>query len=88
VFSYSDGMLPGPRGGQHVHPNAGPLGGQIAATFIATNTVHGLPTLTGFTRTFAMSALVLAGCAVAGLLIPTRPRAITRLEPAATPETG
>jgi len=31
---------------------------------------------------------VLAGCAVAGLLIPTRPRAITTLEPAATPETG
>jgi hypothetical protein len=35
-----------------------------------------------------MSALVLAGCAVAGLLIPTGPRAITTLEPAATPETG
>jgi MFS family permease len=56
--------------------------------FIATNTVNGLPALTGFTRTFAMSALVLAGCAVAGLLIPTRPRAITTLEPVAAPETG
>ena len=66
----------------------GALGGQIAATFIATNTVHGLPTVTGFTRTFTMSALVLGGCAVAGLLIPTRPRAIPTLEPAATPETG
>jgi hypothetical protein len=30
----------------------------------------GLPALTGFTSTFAMAALFLAGCVVAGLLIP------------------
>jgi EmrB/QacA subfamily drug resistance transporter len=66
----------------------GALGGQIAATFVAANTIDGVPTLTGFTRSFAMSALVLAGCAVAGLLIPARTLAVTTLEPAATTETG
>jgi EmrB/QacA subfamily drug resistance transporter len=48
----------------------GALGGQIAATFVASRMVHGLPALTGFTATFAMAALFLAGCVVAGLLIP------------------
>jgi EmrB/QacA subfamily drug resistance transporter len=62
----------------------GALGGEIAATFVAANTLDGLPTLTGFTRSFAMSALVLAGCAVAGLLIPARPLTVATLEPAAT----
>ena len=66
----------------------GALGGQIAATFVAANTVDGPPTLTGFTRSFAMSALVLAGCAVAGLLIPARPLTVATLKPAATPEPG
>ena len=60
----------------------GALGGQIAATFVAANTLHGLPTLTGFTKTFAMSALVLACCAVAALLIPARRLTATTLEPA------
>jgi hypothetical protein len=46
--------------------------------------VRGLPTLTGFTETFAMSALFLACCAVAGLLIPTRAPAVTALASAAT----
>jgi MFS family permease len=62
----------------------GALGGQIAATFVAASTVHGLPTLTGFTQTFAMSALFLACCAVAGLLIPTRAPTVTSLPSAAT----
>jgi len=62
----------------------GALGGEIAATFVAANMVDGLPTLTGFTRSFAMSALVLAGCAVAGLLIPAQPLTVATLEPAAT----
>jgi EmrB/QacA subfamily drug resistance transporter len=66
----------------------GALGGEIAATFVAANMVDGLPTLTGFTRSFAMSALVLAGCAVAGLLIPARPLTVATLEPAVTPETS
>jgi MFS family permease len=57
----------------------GALGGQIAATFVAGSTVHGLPALTGFTMTFAMSALFLLGCVAAGVLIPA-----TR----ATPRTG
>jgi hypothetical protein len=33
-----------------------------------------------------MSALVLAGCAVAGLLIPARPLTVATLEPAVTSE--
>jgi hypothetical protein len=66
----------------------GALGGQLAATFVAASTVHGLPTLTGFTQTFAMSALFLAGCVVAGLLVPARLSAQAPLRPAATPETG
>jgi MFS family permease len=64
----------------------GALGGQIAATFVAGSTLHGLPTLTGFTQTFAMSALFLAGCVVAGLLVPARGRAVPSLQPAATSE--
>lgn len=66
----------------------GALGGQLAATFVAASTVHGLPTLTGFTQTFAMSALFLAGCVVAGLLVPARLAARAPLQPAATSETG
>ncbi len=66
----------------------GALGGQLAATFVAANMVDGVPALAGFTRSFAMSALVLAGCAVAGLLIPSRAVTVTALEPAATPEPG
>jgi EmrB/QacA subfamily drug resistance transporter len=66
----------------------GALGGQIAATFVAGSTLHGLSALTGFTKTFAMSALFLAGCVVAGLLVPARGQAIPSLQPAATSEVG
>jgi EmrB/QacA subfamily drug resistance transporter len=62
----------------------GALGGQIAATFVASRVVHGLPALTGFTATFAMAALFLAGCVVAGLLIPAPTPALPSLQP----ETG
>jgi EmrB/QacA subfamily drug resistance transporter len=66
----------------------GALGGQIAATFVAGATVHGLPVLAGFTRTFAMAALFLACCMVAGLLIPARAADAASLQPvAAAPET-
>jgi EmrB/QacA subfamily drug resistance transporter len=64
----------------------GALGGQIAATFVVASTVHGLPALTGFTRTFAMATLVLAASAIAGLLIPGRQRWVAPLEPAASSE--
>ena len=50
----------------------GALGGQIAATFVVASTVHSLPGLSGFTRTFAMAAIVLGCGAIAGLLIPRR----------------
>ena len=62
----------------------GALGGQIAATFVASSMVHGLPTLTGFTSTFGMSALFLAGCVVAGLLIPLPAPALPSLQPETT----
>jgi EmrB/QacA subfamily drug resistance transporter len=65
----------------------GALGGQIAATFVVASTVHGLPGLTGFTRTYAMAALVLAGSAVAGLLIPGR-ALLAGIEPAASSQPG
>jgi MFS family permease len=49
----------------------GALGGQISATFIANNTAHGLPTVTGFTATYIMATGFLVICSLAGLLIPT-----------------
>jgi EmrB/QacA subfamily drug resistance transporter len=61
----------------------GALGGQIAATFVVTSTVRGLPGLAGFTRTFAMAALVLGFSAVAGLLIPGKARLVAPMQ--ATP---
>ena len=48
----------------------GALGGQLSATFIADNTAHGLPTVTGFTDTYVMATAFLVVCVVAGLLIP------------------
>jgi len=62
----------------------GALGGQIAATFVASRVVDGLPALAGFTATFAMAALFLAGCVVAGLLIPARAPAVAALQPEAS----
>ena len=50
----------------------GALGGGLAATFVAASAADGWPTLAGFTRTFAMSALFLVGCVIAGLLVPAR----------------
>ena len=51
---------------------------------MAGRVVHGLPALAGFTATFAMAALFLAGCVVAGLLIPAPARAVAALQPEAT----
>jgi len=66
----------------------GALGGQIAATFVASRLVHGLPGLTGFTLTFAMAALFLTGCVVAGLLIPAPTRAVAAWQPVTSSETS
>jgi len=66
----------------------GALGGQIAATFVATTMVRGLPALTGFTATFAMAALFLTGCVVAGLLIPAPAQAVAAWHPATSSETS
>ena len=70
----------------------GALGGQLAATFIADNTAHGFPTVTGFDDSFAMAAVFLVVCVLAGLLIPGRrvasaPRALDA-QLATNPETG
>jgi EmrB/QacA subfamily drug resistance transporter len=48
----------------------GALGGQLSATFIAGNTAHGLPTVTGFTETFLMATGFLLVCLLAGVLVP------------------
>jgi EmrB/QacA subfamily drug resistance transporter len=62
----------------------GALGGQIAATFVAGDLIRGLPALAGFTKTFAMAAVFLAGCCVAGTLIPVQEGVV----PAWQPEAG
>jgi hypothetical protein len=66
----------------------GAVGGQIAATFVVASTMHGLPALTGFTRTFAMAAVFLACCVVAGVLIPVpgRPAVPPAESPPARPQ--
>ncbi len=48
----------------------GALGGQLSASFIAANTVNGVPTVTGFTDTFTMATGFLVVCFLAGLLVP------------------
>jgi EmrB/QacA subfamily drug resistance transporter len=50
----------------------GAIGGQLSATFIAGNIRHGLPTVTGFTDTFAMATGFLIVCLLASLLVPGR----------------
>jgi MFS family permease len=55
----------------------GALGGQLSATFIADNTLHGLPTVTGFTDTYLMATAVLVVCVLAALLVPARTAAPT-----------
>jgi EmrB/QacA subfamily drug resistance transporter len=70
----------------------GALGGQIAATFIVGNTVHGVPKLAGFTDSFWLAAGFLVVCMLAALLVPAR-RVLRRphpLEPqlASAPEAG
>ena len=63
----------------------GALGGQVAATLVVGSTAHGLPELTGFTRTFAMDAGFLACCVVVALLIPARALAVPGLAPSSEP---
>jgi MFS family permease len=48
----------------------GALGGQLSATFIASHTAHGHPTVTGFSETFLMATGFLLICLVAGALVP------------------
>jgi EmrB/QacA subfamily drug resistance transporter len=50
----------------------GAIGGQLSATFIAGNISHGLPTVTGFTDTFAMATGFLVVCLLASLLVPVQ----------------
>jgi MFS family permease len=51
----------------------GALGGQLSASFIAGNVAKGLPTVTGFTETFAMATGFLIVCFLSGLLVPSEP---------------
>jgi hypothetical protein len=48
----------------------GAIGGQIVATLIADNVAHGLPTVTGFTESFALQAVFLVIAMLAGTLVP------------------
>jgi MFS family permease len=48
----------------------GAIGAEISATLIVNNTVGGMPTVSGFAQTFTMSAVFLAVCIAAGLLVP------------------
>jgi MFS family permease len=76
----------------------GALGGQLSATFIAHNVAHGLPTVTGFTDTYAMAAVFLVVCVGSATLVPElltaavpRPHAAqdtTEAQLAAAPEAG
>jgi MFS family permease len=53
----------------------GALGGQIVATLITNNTgSDGLPTVTGFTLSFALEAAFLVVAFIAALLVPVRTR--------------
>jgi MFS family permease len=53
----------------------GALGAQIAATFIAGHTAHGLPTVTGFTESFALATAFLLAGIVAAVGVPRSSRA-------------
>jgi EmrB/QacA subfamily drug resistance transporter len=63
----------------------GALGGQVSATFIADNVMHGLPTVSGFIDTYWMATGFLIVAAIAGLLIPAA-RAAGTAAPIAEPE--
>ena len=53
----------------------GALGAQIAATFIAGHTAHGLPTVTGFTESFVLATAFLLAGIVAAVGVPRNSRA-------------
>ena len=59
----------------------GALGGQLSASFIAANTVNGLPTVTGFTETFLMATGFLLVCLLAGCSCRSARRRRTRSLP-------
>jgi EmrB/QacA subfamily drug resistance transporter len=55
----------------------GAIGGQIVATLITDNTgANGLPTVTGFTLSFALEAAFLVVAFIAALLVPTMDRQV------------
>jgi MFS family permease len=67
----------------------GALGGQLAATLIVDNTVHGVPTVTGFTESFFLASGFLVVCVLAGLLVPggqTRREPLRLEAPIASPQ--
>jgi EmrB/QacA subfamily drug resistance transporter len=50
----------------------GALGAQLSATFIASNTAHGLPTVTGFTLSFVLATGFLAAAVATAMIVPRR----------------
>jgi EmrB/QacA subfamily drug resistance transporter len=63
----------------------GALGGQISATFIAHNVLHGLPTVSGFTDTFWMATGFLIVCVLAAVVVPQARRAVVPAKLSAEP---
>jgi EmrB/QacA subfamily drug resistance transporter len=49
------------------------LGSQVSATILASSAVAGIPTDSGYTRAFAVSAVVAVGAGVAAVFIPRAP---------------
>jgi EmrB/QacA subfamily drug resistance transporter len=64
----------------------GALGGQLSATLIADNTVHGLPTVTGFTASFVLATAFLIVGVVSSLLVPGDRPVRREAAPEAVPE--
>ena len=66
----------------------GALGGQLSATFIADHVHDGLPTITGFTDTFAMATIFLLVCVFASTLVPSQRARALVVEPASAAPAG
>ena len=66
----------------------GALGGQIVATLIANHVAHGLPTVTGFTHSFALEAAFLVVAVAAGMLVPTTRERAAAAAPGGSPLDG
>ena len=63
----------------------GALGGQLTATLLSSHVKNGVPTVTGFTASFAMSTGFLIVCTLAALLVPGRRASVRAVAEIAEP---